>query len=103
VSAIQSIGDTINRMNEIASTIASAVEEQGAATQEIARNVEHASQGTGRVSQSIHEVSSAAEHTGVAATDIRSSAHDLTEQSDRLAQEVENFLAAIRPKASDLV
>ena len=102
VDAIRSIGETINRMNEIASTIASAVEEQGAATQEIARNVEHAYNGTSRVSESIHEVSSAAEHTGVAATDIRSSAHDLTEQSGRLAREVEKFLAAIRPKEKDL-
>src|SRR6202035_4165899 len=39
VQAIQGIGGTIGVINEIATTIASAVEEQGAATQEIARNV----------------------------------------------------------------
>ena len=33
VGAIKAIGDTISRMSEIASAIASAVEEQGAATQ----------------------------------------------------------------------
>lgn len=38
VGAIKQIGDTIGRMSEISSTIASAVEEQGAATKEIARN-----------------------------------------------------------------
>ena len=42
VEAIKAIGDTIGRINEIATTIASAVEEQGAATQEIARNVQQA-------------------------------------------------------------
>src|SRR3546814_392092 len=52
VAAIQSIGQTIGQINEIATTIASAVEEQGAATQEIARNVQQASAGTSEVSRS---------------------------------------------------
>jgi len=102
VGAIQTIGVTINRISEIASTIASAVEEQGAATQEIARNVEHASSGTAEVSNSIREVNKAAEDTGVAATDIRGSAHELSTQSNRLSEEVANFLVAIRPKAEEL-
>ena len=49
VVAIKEIGDTIGRMSEIASTIASAVEEQGAATQEISRNVQQAAHGTQQV------------------------------------------------------
>ncbi len=40
-------------MSEIATTIASAVEEQGAATREIARNVSEASGGTQEVSSNI--------------------------------------------------
>lgn len=102
VKAIENIGGTINRISEIASTIASAVEEQGAATQEIARNVEHASNGTTEVSSSIREVNAAAEDTGVAAGDIRTSARDLSDQSDRLSEEVVNFLAAIRPRPEEL-
>ncbi|MBP0656759.1 chemotaxis protein, partial [Mycobacterium tuberculosis] len=38
VGAIEAIPRTIGRVNEIASAIASAVEEQGAATREIAHN-----------------------------------------------------------------
>src|SRR5207253_457131 len=53
VGAIKEIGDTIGRMSEIASTIVSAVEEQGAATQEISRNVQQAAQGTHEVSSNI--------------------------------------------------
>jgi methyl-accepting chemotaxis protein len=49
VGAIKNIGDTIGRMSEISSTIASAVEEQGTATQEISRNVQQAAQGTKQV------------------------------------------------------
>jgi methyl-accepting chemotaxis protein len=102
VGAIKTIGTTITRISEIASTIASAVEEQGAATQEIARNVEHASSGTAEVSSSIREVNRAAEDTGVAATDIRTAAQDLSKQSDSLSTEVAKFLKAIRPKPEDL-
>ena len=42
VGAIKEISGTIERLSEIASTIAAAVEEQGAATQEISRNVQQA-------------------------------------------------------------
>ena len=41
-TAIKEIGGTIGRISEITSTVASAVDEQGAATQEIARNVSEA-------------------------------------------------------------
>ena len=51
VDAIKEISDTIAKMSEIASTIASAVEEQGAATQEISRNVQQAAHGTQQVSR----------------------------------------------------
>jgi methyl-accepting chemotaxis protein len=48
--AIKAIIQNINRMNEIFTAIASAVEEQGAATQEISRNGQQAAQGTTEVS-----------------------------------------------------
>jgi hypothetical protein len=50
---------TIGRMAEIATTIASAVEEQGAATQEISRNVQEAAQSTGQVSANMATCSAA--------------------------------------------
>jgi methyl-accepting chemotaxis protein len=46
VGAIKGIGDTVARIAEIARTIAAAVEEQGTATQGIARNVRQAARGT---------------------------------------------------------
>ncbi len=74
VQAIQGIGGTIGSINEIATTIASAVEEQGAATQEIARNVQEAAQGTGEVSSNIVGVNQAAAETGTAAHQVLVSA-----------------------------
>jgi methyl-accepting chemotaxis protein len=96
VQAIQSIGGTIGSINEIATTIASAVEEQGAATQEIARNVQEAAQGTGQVSSNIVGVNQAAGETGAAASQVLASAEELGKQAETLRADVDSFLANIR-------
>jgi methyl-accepting chemotaxis protein len=96
VGAIKEIGDTIGRMSEIASTIASAVEEQGAATQEIARNVQQAAQGTMMVSANITDVQRGAGETGSASTQVLSAAQSLSSDSTRLKEEVGRFLTAVR-------
>jgi methyl-accepting chemotaxis protein len=96
VGAIKEIGDTIGRMSEIASTIASAVEEQGAATQEISRNVQQAAQGTMQVSSNITDVQRGATETGSASTQVLSAAQSLSSDSTRLKDEVGRFLTAVR-------
>ncbi|WP_398469498.1 methyl-accepting chemotaxis protein [Tardiphaga sp.] len=96
VGAIKEIGDTIGRMSEIASTIASAVEEQGAATQEISRNVQQAAQGTMQVSSNITDVQRGASETGSASTQVLAAAQSLSSDSTRLKVEVSNFLNAVR-------
>jgi len=96
VAAIRGISQTIGRVNEIATTIASAVEEQGAATQEIARNVQQASRGTAEVSSNIAAVSEAAGSTGAAASQVQDSAAELAKQGQALRIEVDRFLAEIR-------
>ncbi|MCP3474812.1 methyl-accepting chemotaxis protein [Bradyrhizobium sp. CCGUVB1N3] len=96
VTAIQSIGTTIERVNEIAAAIAAAVEEQGAATREIARNVQQASQGTTEVSRHISGVSQAAGETGAAAGEVLDSAKMLGRLSDDLKREVDRFVEDLR-------
>jgi methyl-accepting chemotaxis protein len=96
VSAIREIGDTIGRMSEISSTIASAVEEQGAATQEISRNVQQAAQGTMEVSSNITDVQRGASETGSASSQVLSAAQSLSSDSSRLKVEVSKFLNAVR-------
>ena len=64
VGAIREISGTIEKLSEISSTIAAAVEEQGAATQEISRNVQQAAQGTQQVSSNITDVQRGASDTG---------------------------------------
>jgi methyl-accepting chemotaxis protein len=96
VGAIKEIGDTIGRMSEIASTIASAVEEQGAATQEISRNVQQAAQGTTQVSANITDVQRGAGETGSASSQVLSAAQSLSRDSNRLKTEVGKFLNTVR-------
>jgi methyl-accepting chemotaxis protein len=94
--AIKEIGDTIARMSEISSTIAAAVEEQGAATQEISRNIQHAAQGTSDVSANIGEVQRGAGETGAASAQVHSAAQSLSQESNRLKSEVARFLDSVR-------
>jgi len=96
VGAIKEIGDTIARMSEISSTIAAAVEEQGAATQEISRNIQHAAQGTSDVSANIGEVQRGAGETGAASEQVHSAAKSLSQESNRLKSEVARFLDTVR-------
>ncbi|MDO8980829.1 MAG: HAMP domain-containing methyl-accepting chemotaxis protein [Afipia sp.] len=96
VTDIQEIGVTIGRISEIASSIASAVEEQGAATQEISRNVMQASQGTQQVASNISDVQHGASETGSASSQVLASAKSLSQDSNRLKLEVAKFLGTVR-------
>jgi methyl-accepting chemotaxis protein len=96
VAAIKAIGQTIGRISEIAATIAAAVEEQGAATQEIARNVGEAAKGTTQVANNITDVNRGATETGSASSQVLSSAQSLSSESNHLKIEVEKFLTTVR-------
>jgi methyl-accepting chemotaxis protein len=95
VGAIKGIGATINRVNEIAVAISSAVEEQGAATSEISRNVQEASNGTQEVTKNIGGVSTAAGEAGQAAGQVLESANGLSENAVDMRKKIEDFLANI--------
>ena len=80
----------------MATSIAAAVEQQGAATQEIARNVARRPPGTGEVTGTIDDVARTADATGTAATRMLASAASLSEQSAALRREIDTFLATVR-------
>ncbi len=89
-------GKTITEVNEIAATIAAAVEEQGTATQDIARTVQEAARGPQLVTDNITGVSTGAEETGKSAASVRESAGQLSQQSEALRAAVDKFLADIK-------
>jgi len=96
VSAIGGITGRIREINAVATSIAAAVEQQGAATQEIVRNVAQASTGTNEVTSNIVGVARASEDTGAAATQVLSASGELSRQSEHLTAEVSRFLGNVR-------
>ena len=96
VGAIKEIGGTIGRISQIATSVAAAVEEQGASTQEIARNIQQAAHGTSQVTGNITEVTRGASETGSAAAQVLQSAQSLSNESNQLKMKVARFLATVR-------
>ncbi len=96
VGAIRSIGVTIGEINEVTTAIASAVEQQGAATREIARNIQHAAGGTSEVSSNIIGVSTATAEAGSAANEVLGASGALRREAEVLRSEIDVFLSSIR-------
>ncbi len=96
VTAIKGIETVILEINQIASSTASAVEEQGAATAEIARNVQQAAAGTDEVSSNIGGVLEAAAETDQHARIALENSNELTGQADRLWQAVVSFVEEVK-------
>ncbi len=84
VAEITAIGGTIEQINQVGA----AIEEQGAATAEITRNVQQAASGARDVALNITDVTSTAEHTSSAAS-------ALSGEAQRLREEVASFIAAV--------
>jgi methyl-accepting chemotaxis protein len=92
VASMGEILRVVGDIKQISTAIAGAVEEQGAATAEIARNCQQASTGTNQVTQNIAGVGQAAEMTGAASTQLMSLSTDLSGQADDLRKVVEVFV-----------
>jgi methyl-accepting chemotaxis protein len=67
------------------------VEEQNATTNEMARNVSEAAQGSGEITSNIASVAQAAESTSRGATDTLKAAQHLVHTSSELRRLVEQF------------
>jgi methyl-accepting chemotaxis protein len=96
VTAIGRIFDSIGKVNEATTTIAAAVEEQGAATLEISRNVQEAATGTEQVTSNISGVAQASADTSRVSTEVLHSASELGRESDTLRTEVDSFLRDLK-------
>jgi uncharacterized protein YoxC len=96
VEAIGSIRSVIAQIADIQTTIASAVEEQTAATNEIARNVSEAARGSSEISENIGSVAAAAAQVSEGAGTTQTSARALAGLADELRQLIDGA-AAERP------
>ena len=91
VQAIAEISGIINQINDISNTIASAVEEQTATTNEIGRNINEAAKGAGDIAKNISGVATAAQSTTSGANDTQAAAKALSEMAAQLQSLVGKF------------
>jgi methyl-accepting chemotaxis protein len=91
VDAIASISGVVNQINDISSTIATAVEEQNATTNEMSRNVSEAAHGSGEITSNIAGVAMAAESTSHGSADTQKAAQELVQMSSQLRALVAQF------------
>lgn len=91
VKAIGEISAIINQINDISNTIASAVEEQTATTNEIGRNVTDAAGGSEQIAKNISGVAEAAHSTTSGANDTQAAARALSEMAAQLQGLVQSF------------
>lgn len=96
VSDIRAMGGVIGEISNASVGIAAAMEQQGATTQEIARNVVQAAQGTELVTAAITNVREGAGQTSAAATQVLDAARELAVHAENLTQEVSRFLASVK-------
>ena len=93
---MQTIAGVIGQLREIATGVASAVEQQTAATQEIARNVMQAAAGTDSVSRNITVVERSARDTSAAAEELAMTFEELNRIERKINLEVDEFLKGAR-------
>jgi methyl-accepting chemotaxis protein len=91
IAAIGEITGVICQVSDIASMIASAVEEQSATTSEMGRNVTEAAQGSSQIAESITGVADAAGHTTQGCGDVHNAAAELARMAAELRQLVSRF------------
>ncbi len=91
VDAIGSITGVIGQINDISGTIATAVEEQSATTNEMTRNVADAAKGSGEITRNIAGVAEAARGTSTSAQESQKAADELAELAVQLRGLVGKF------------
>jgi len=91
VDAIASISGVINQINGISGTIATAVEEQSATTNEMTRNVTDAAKGSGEITLNIAGVAEAGRGTSNSAHESQKAANELAEMAVQLRSLVDQF------------
>jgi methyl-accepting chemotaxis protein len=96
VGAIVAMATTIRDMNQIAAEVAAAVEQQRAATHEIAQSVQRAANSAQDVKHSIDGVEDATAATDAEANRVLNAARQLSQQAEDLRAEVNQFIDGVR-------
>ena len=96
VGALRSIASQVRELETTAVSIASAVDQQSVAGQDLARSIDLAARGTEKVAAHVNDVRDLSLSTGAAASQVLSSANDLDQQAKVLGEQVDAFLRQVR-------
>ena len=96
VSALRSIGDQIRQLETTAISIASAVDQQSVAGQDLARSIDRAARGTDEVATHVGTMRDTSMAAGAAASQVLASSSELENQATTLRDKVDEFLFHIR-------
>lgn len=96
VEAIEVITSTMNEVNDYTSSIAAAVEQQGAATAEISQNVQQAAIRTQDVAKNMSDVTNSASETTQSAGNVLSASQAVSKEATNLRDEIAQFLERVR-------
>ena len=96
VKALRSIGEQIKQLETTAISIASAVDQQSVAGQDLARSIDRAAQGTDEVASHLDSMRDTSMAAGAAASQVLSSSSELETQATTLRDKVDEFLFHIR-------
>jgi methyl-accepting chemotaxis protein len=96
VKALRAIAGQVQQLETTAVSIASAVDQQSVAGQDLARSIDLAARGTERVAGHIEDVRQLSLSTGAAASQVLTSATELQDQASHLSKQVQAFLQRVR-------
>lgn len=91
-----SVREAIGKVDETSATIAAAVEEQAAATQEIVSNMNTATQGVEQINGGIFSIKGGTDSTTAATREVLDAARMLSVQAEKMDGEVKSFLRDIQ-------
>ncbi|NYZ14091.1 HAMP domain-containing protein [Azospirillum sp. RWY-5-1] len=96
VTAIRSIAGVIQRLNQMATGVAAAVEQQSAATAEIGRNAVQAAQGTGEVANTMAIIQEAAHGAATGSGEVLDSAKAVADHVETIRGSVQTFIIGVK-------
>jgi methyl-accepting chemotaxis protein len=96
VASVKEVGVAMRQIDEVTTAIASAVEQQGAATREISQNVQMAASGTQTLASSISTVNAAIEETNRSADHVLDASGKVAIAATSLAEQVKAFFITLR-------
>jgi methyl-accepting chemotaxis protein len=95
VAAVATVGRVVSTVDRIADTIAQAIDEQAIAVQEIVRNIQLASVGTGESANAVEEVAARSSRVVEDADTVQRVSTDVARRAQELRAEVDGFLRAM--------